>query len=178
MWSRPDGYAAGLRGAVVAAVMSAALAGLGGCGFKPLYGVSADGTEVTEELSYIGIPERRDRLSQLIRNKLLSTMSPPGGPIGERYVLEFVPRVKTDDVVIQDDSDVSRRLYKLSVEYRLIDKESRKVVHEGRTFSHVSYDRVRDEFANIQAETDVKERASIQVADDIRTRLAAYFASR
>ncbi len=156
----------------------AGLGMLGGCSFKPLYGVSADGGQVAQELAYVAIPERRDRLHQLIRNQLLSTMSPAGSPGGDRYRLEFTPRVDSNNVVIEPDGDVSRRLYKLAVDYRLIDSQSDKVLHQGRTFSHLSYDRVRSEFANIQAETDLRERASIQVADDIRTRLAAYFASQ
>lgn len=163
-------------GIVVALVLGFAL--LGGCGFKPLYGVTDEGGHVADELSYVAIPEKRDRLHQLIRNQLLSTMSPAGGPNGDRYRLEFVPRVDANNVVIEPDGDVSRRLYKLAVDYRLLDNGSDKVLHQGRTFSHLSYDRVRSEFANIEAEKDIRERASIQVADDIRTRLAAYFASR
>ena len=79
--------------------------------------------------------------------------------------------------VIEANSDVSRRLFVLNVEYRLIDNATDKVLHQGKTFSHVAYDRVRSEFANIQADTDVRERASIEVANDIRTRLAVYFSS-
>ena len=164
-----------------AGILLALLAGLGllsGCGFKPLYGVTDEGGHVADELAYVAIPERRDRLHQLIRNQLLSTMSPTGAQGGDRYRLEFTPRVNTNSVVIEPDGDVSRRLYKLAVDYRLLDNRSDKVLHQGSTFSHLSYDRVRSEFANIEAEKDIRERASIQVADDIRTRLAAYFASR
>lgn len=156
----------------------AGLTALGGCGFKPLYGTNEDGGQVASELSYVAIPEHRDRLGQLVRNKLLSTMSPAGGPQAEKYILEFTPSSNANDLVIESNTDISRRLYKLSVEYRLINKTSNKVVHQGKTFSHVAYDRVRSEFANIQAESNVRERAAHQVADDIRTRLAAYFSSR
>jgi LPS-assembly lipoprotein len=151
---------------------------LAGCSFQPLYGVNSHDDRITSELSYVEIPERRDRLHQLIRNQLLSTMSPAGAQGGDRYRLDFVPRVDNNNLVIEPDGDVSRRLYMLEVEYRLIDNASDKVIHEGKTFSHLSYDRVRSEFANIQTHTDISERASIQVADDIRTRLAGFFASR
>lgn len=178
MWSHLEHRYIAWRRAGMAAALVAGLSMLGGCGFKPLYGVSSDGGRIAAELAYVGIPERRDRLGQLIRNKLLSTMSPPGGPTAEKYILEFSPAPDTNDLVIESNADISRRLYKLSVEYRLIDKSSNKVVHQGKTFSHVAYDRVTSEFANIQAETNVRERAAFQVADDIRTRLAAYFSSR
>lgn len=162
----------------LAIALLAGLTVLGGCSFKPLYGTNEDGSGVASELSYVAIPEHRDRLGQLVRNKLLSTMTPPGGPALEKYILEFTPISNANDLVIESNSDVSRRLYKLSVEYQLISKSSNKVVHRGKTFSHVAYDRVSSEFANIQAESNVRERAAHQVADDIRTRLAAYFSSR
>ena len=104
-------------------------------------------------------------------------MAPPGGPLDDKYILEFVARSDIKETVIESNSDVSRRLFVLNVEYRLIDNATDKVVHQGKTFSHVAYDRVRSEFANIQADTDVRERASIEVANDIRTRLAVYFSS-
>ena len=179
MWSPLERSRTVLRRAGFFVAVVAGIAMLGGCAsFKPLYGTSTEGGRVADELSYVAIPERRDRLHQLIRNQLLSTMSPAGGPHGDRYILDFTPLANTNAVVIEPDGDVSRRLYRLAVEYRLIETASDKVIHEGKTFSHLAYDRVRSEFANVQAETDIRERASIQVADDIRTRLAAFFASR
>ena len=150
---------------------------LTGCGFKPLYGVTQDGSSVATELSYVTIPEPRDRMAQLIRNNLLSTMSPAGRPLGDRYRLEYKVKTSTNDLVVERDTDVSRRQFRLAVDYSLIDTKSNKEVHRGRTFSHLAYDRVESEFSNVQAETNVRERAAYQVADDIRTRLAAYFSS-
>lgn len=173
----PETYARVGRRVCVLAMLVGSVSILSGCGFKPLYGVSPTGVDVAAELAYVAIPKRRDRLGQLIRNQLLSTMSPAGGPLDDRYTLVFTPSVSTNQLVIEPDGDVSRRLYKLSVEYRLIDTKTKKVVHRGKSFSHLAYDRTRSEFSNIQAENDMSERASIQVADDIRTRIAAYFAS-
>lgn len=177
MWLPPDSTARLGRRLVVAGLLAVTAGSLAACNFRPMYGVSPAGTDVSAELAYVSIPERRDRLGQLIRNRLLSTMSPAGGPLGDRYVLEFKPVVSTNRLAIEPDGDVSRRLYKLAVEYRLTDTQTKKVVHSGKTFTHLAYTRVRSEFANIQAETNLSERASIQVADDIRTRIAAYFAS-
>jgi len=177
MWSHPNIKNVAWRRVGLTVALLAGLTVLGGCGFKPLYGTDDDGGGVATELSYVAIPEQRQRLGQLVRNKLLSTMSPPGGPVAEKYILEFTSTSNANDLVIESNTDISRRLYKLSVEYRLISKTSNKVVHRGKTFSHVAYDRVSSEFSNIQAESNVRERAAHQVADDIRTRLAAYFSS-
>jgi hypothetical protein len=51
------------------------------------------------------------------------------------------------------------------------------VLHSGKTFSQVSYDVVREPFADMQAEANAMERAAHEVSMDIRSRLAAYFAS-
>ncbi len=47
-----------------------------------------------------------------------------------------------------------------------------------KTFSQVSFDRTTADFSNLQAETDAMERAAREIGNDIRTRLAAYFATR
>jgi len=158
-------------------IVLAASIGLAGCAFKPLYGVTSTGSEVNTELAYIAIPEQNTRLNQLIRNDLLSSMSPAGGPLGDRYRLEYVTRGSTFDMILERNTDVSRKMYKLDVAYRLFDNETGKVIHKGRTFSNVAYDRVTQEFSNIHARTNAEERAAQQVADDMRTRIAAYFSS-
>jgi len=177
MWLQPESSAVFSRRAVLATVTVVGLSVLTGCGFKPLYGVTQDGSAVSSELSYVTNPEPRHLLAQLIRHHLLSTMSPAGGPVGDRYRREYDIKTSSNDLVVQQNTDVARRQYRLSVDYRLIDSKSNKELHRGRTFSHLAYDRVESEFSNLQAETDVRERAANQVADDIRTRLAAYFSS-
>ena len=76
-----------------------------------------------------------------------------------------------------------------TVTFRLVDARSGKLLKEGRTFANIPFDRVgseetdtpdaqvNSEFANVQAEANAGERAAVQVADDIRTRLAVYFAA-
>jgi LPS-assembly lipoprotein len=166
-----------LRRACLWAVLALSPA-LAGCAFTPLYGVTSDGTRVSSELSYVAIPEVETRLNQLIRNRLISTMSPPGVGGEDRYVLEFVTSAGTFDLVLEQNEDVSRRLYRLNVTYTLKDNQNGDVIHQGHSFSHVAYDRIASEFTNIQAQKNAEERAAIEVAEDIRTRLAAYFSTR
>ena len=52
-----------------------------------------------------------------------------------------------------------------------------KPVFQGKTFSVVAYDRTGQSFADLQAFNDAIERAAKVVSDDIRTRVAAYFAT-
>ncbi len=165
------------RALVCAGTLAFGAVALSGCGFQPLYGVTSSGTRVNSELAYVMIPEQTTRLNQLIRNGLLSTMSPPGGPLGERYRLEFAASGRIFDIVKAINTDTLRRLYKLNVQYRLFDTATGEVIHEGKTFSDIAYDRTGLEFSNIQAQNNAEERAALQVGDDIRTRLAAFFAA-
>ena len=48
----------------------------------------------------------------------------------------------------------------------------------GTTFARVPFDVIRQPFADMQAQTDATERAAREVGADIRTRLAAYFATQ
>lgn len=165
----------------VGTIVLVALFGLQACSdLRPLYGTNGLDQEssVVTELSNIQIPEPKNRLQQLIRNNLISTMSPPGQEGDGRYTLVLVPQSDEFDLVIERNTDVSRRSYRLKVAFSLRDGSSGRQIYSGSTFSEVSYDKITSEFANLQAKTNAEERAARQVSQDIRTRLAAYFATR
>ena len=157
-----------------------ALLVLQSCGdFRPLYGTNGvESGSVVTELSNIDIPPPNSRVEQLIRNHLISAMSPPGREGNGQYQLLLKPTSDEFDLVIERNTDVSRRSYRLNVDFVLRDQRSGKRIFAGNTFSEVSYDKITSEFTNLQAKTNAEERASRQVSQDIRTRLAAFFASR
>ena len=144
---------------------------------RPLYGTSSANysDSVQVHLADIKIPEPRDRVEQLIRNELISLMSPPGTPGNGQYSLLLKPIYREQSSYVANSSEVGRRIFYLKVEYTLFDSGTRKELYKGKTFSEVSYDRISSKFANLQARTNAEERASTEVAQDIRTRLAAYF---
>ena len=153
---------------------------LTGCGFHPLYGTDSLSTGVAGDLASVSIAEPKDRLSQLIRNDLLSSMRPAGTAEADRYLLELDATATGDRSI--EDSRNSRRANRLTVRvmaaFALKDLEGGKTVYQGRTFSNVSYDDVGQSFADLQARTNAVERGAHEIAVDIRTRLAAHFASR
>jgi LPS-assembly lipoprotein len=150
------------------------------CGLRPLYG-SGDSSSpgVAQDLASVAVAEPTTRLDQLIRNDLLSTMRPAGTAVADRYRLDIQAK-SSYDKVIEDSSD-SRRSRRLSVRvtasFALKDLNGGKTVYQGRTFSNVSYDDVNQSFADLQARTNAMERGAHEIALDIRTRLAAHFAS-
>ena len=155
-------------------LLAAALA-LGGCGYRPLYGSSAESAGVAATLASVSIPAATDRVGQLIRNDLISTMRSGTGE--DRYTLLLKPVVRNNNVIDKPQPNVTRQAINLSVSFDLVDRVSGTTVHSGKTFSQASYDVIRQPFADMQAETNATERAAHEVSADIRTRLAAYFSS-
>ncbi len=149
---------------------------LGGCSYRPLYGTASDERGVVGELASVAIPEADSRLGQIIRNDLLSSMRPAGTAGEDRYKLEMkIDRGRTN-VIDKEQPNVTRNAVRVSVDFALLEGE--KNVYSGKTFSQISYDVVRQPFADMQAENDATERVAHELSTDIRTRLAAYFASR
>jgi LPS-assembly lipoprotein len=154
------------------------LLALGACGFKPLYGTNGMSASVATELAAVAITEPTTRLAQLIRNDLLSTMRPAGTSEPDRYVLTIDAKSSEDKALEDQPTGVTtRRTVRINASFILKDSTSGKPVYTGKTFSNVSYDEVGHSFANLQARTNALERAAHEVSLDIRTRLAAHFAS-
>lgn len=158
-------------------ILSCAALLVAGCGYRPLYGASsAAPAGVSAELSQVAVPEASDRTGQLIRNSLLPALGDGSG--GERYTLRLATTLRKPAIIEQPQPAVTRQAVHLAVNYELVDRSSGATVHSGKTFSQVSFDVVRQPFADMQAETNATERAAREVAGDIRTRIAAFLASR
>ncbi len=148
---------------------------LAGCGYRPLYGSTSDSRGVVQSLAAISIPEADTRLGQLIRNDLLSSMRPAGTAAENRYSLIIIPVELRSPIIDRSLPNTTRGSVKVAVEFQL--NEGSQTVHSGKTFSQVSFDVLRQPFADNQAEINATERAAHEVSNDIKTRLAAYFAS-
>ena len=161
---------------------------LGACGFKPLYG-TGDGGGAETGLAHVSISEPDDRFTQLIRNELLSGMASSASDGSGLYRLELRQTTSLPAVIRSKAGLNQREMVEATVTFRLTDSRTGKLLKEGRTFANIPFDRVgseetdtpdsqaNSEFANVQAEANAGQRAAIQVAEDIRTRLAVYFAA-
>ena len=158
-------------------VLFLALAPLAGCGYRPLYGTAHEDRGVVASLASVSIPEADTRLGQIIRNDLLSAMRPVGTVAEDRYTLVLLTEFKKSAIIDKPLPDTTRKSAQVTVTYELT-RRGAGTVHSGKTFSQVSYDIVRQPFADMQAETNAIERAAHEVSQDIRTRLAAYFAAQ
>jgi LPS-assembly lipoprotein len=147
---------------------------LAGCGgYRPLYGSNAAESGVKTELSGISVAEQRNRAGQLVRNELTSVMRGTGS---SGYVLELLPEEQTRKISAQVGQKLERYRYALKVSYVLHRTESKEPLTEGTVFSNVGYDTVEQPVSDLQAAENARARATKEVAEDIRLRLAAYFA--
>src|SRR6195256_2594036 len=164
----------------------AALAALtAGC-FQPMYAEHSDGSPgLREKLMGVEVPpvdkpnaSREARLGVEIRNALAFKLygNATGMAPTHRLVLRFTPTLSS--LIIDPNTALpSSENYGIDAQYNLIEIASNKSVMTGTTFSRVSYDMPGSyqRFARSRAFRDAEDRAAQEIAENIQTRLAAFF---
>jgi LPS-assembly lipoprotein len=140
--------------------------------FRPLYGKGPTGEGVSTSLAAVAVTEQRTRSAQLIRNELLNSMGT--GPA--RFTLRLNVSESVSYVSAQSGSNVRRQRFNLNAQYDLLNVTTGAVLTSGNSFSNVSFDTVRQPVADLQASNNAMQRAAQEVGQDLRQRIAAYFA--
>jgi LPS-assembly lipoprotein len=186
MWW-PDQRAAGTRFARLAATLGVA-ACVAGC-FQPLYadrsldgGPSLRAGLAAVDVKQIEAGKGTDeaRLAVEIRNALIFALT-SGGPT-PRPAYSLIVRMHSTVADIIVDTSTTRPAiedYGINATYELTEIASGKGVVTGQTFARVSYDVPGQEqrFARLRGLRDAESRAAKVIAENIRTRLASYFAA-
>lgn len=152
----------------------AALGFLGGCGFQPLYGKSF-AAYGPEEFAAIKIRPIQDRIGQQLHNHLLSLLNPGGRPKKPRYVLTATVSESVTSLGVRKSAFATRANLTLSVNYQLSPLPIGDQILAGKDSIVVSYNILDSDFATLMAEKDARARAVRELAQVIRTRLAAQF---
>jgi LPS-assembly lipoprotein len=166
----------------------AALAALtAGC-FQPMYAERADGTPgLRDKLMGVELPpvdkpnsSREARIGVAIRNALAFKLygNATGGPPTHRLVIKF--STSRYDLLTDPNTGLpTSENYGIDAQYNLIDNATNKSVMTGTTFSHLSFDipGSYQRFSRERALRDAEDRASQEIAENIKTRLASYFYS-
>ena len=156
-----------------------------GC-FQPMYAEHADGSPaLRDKLLTVDIPpvdkpnaSREARVGVAIRNALAFKLY--GNATGVAPLYHLVLRFQTSRsslIVSQATGLPTSENYGIDVQYNLIDNATDKSVMTGTTFSRVSYDipGSYQRFSRQRAVRDAEDRAANEVAENISTRLAAFF---
>ena len=98
----------------------AALAGLGGCGFHPLYGKYGPGGAVVQpEFAAIYVAVMAERQGQLLRQALQERLAGAGEAVAKRYELTGGLSIVAEAIGIQQDTSSTRVRLNASSSWRL-----------------------------------------------------------
>ena len=147
---------------------------LSGCSLRPLYAGGASGP-VAQTLRGVQVAPIPGRGGWLVRTALQDRL---GNGQEERPVYRL--EVELDDDItgfgIRSDDAVTRERRTLRARYRLVDAARGTVLLDSTAGSDSGVDVVSSEYATVAAEQTALERLSIEVAEQIVSRLALYAA--
>ena len=152
-----------------------AVALLGGCGFKPLYGSHA-GAVSQARLAQVRLAPLRDRVGQLVHIRLSKTMHPTGKPKRPVWELGMDLKMTTVDLGIRKDETATRANLTLDSRFKLTRLDTNRVVFSGRAVISNSYNILESRFGTVASRNDAMARAARELADNIKTRVALFLA--
>lgn len=192
VFARPRGHRRRLRGrqsgsaaatpsraslAAIAALLLLLGSVLAGCGLRPLYG-EGPASVSQETLGSIRINPVRDRLGQLLHNRLRDRLNPRGQPLEPDYVLAVSVRERTKDLSFRKDETATRAQLTLTASFALTDAQSGERLLRGRSFIVNSFNVLDSQYATLAAEEDARSRGVRELADDITAQVASFIAQR
>lgn len=157
-----------------AALTALAALALSACTLRPLYSGGSTGT-VAQALRGVQVAPIPGRAGWLVRTALEDRLGngQSGTPV---YRLE----IELDDDItgfgIRSDNAVTRERRTLRARYRLVDAARGTVLLDATAGSDAGVDVVSSEYATVAAEQTALERLSVEVAEQIVSRIALYAA--
>lgn len=154
-----------------------------GCTVQPLYSPATStvaggiSSSVKSKLASIKVDDVDTIYGQAVRNRLIFGLSGGAGePAQPAYNLALGLQMSNESAVEVDVGDrntgrPSAGTVRLRSNYVLRDKDG-KVVASGRLMVSASYDRPRQEFANLRAQRDAQQRAAEELAQFLVLSLA------
>jgi len=152
-----------------------------GCGFRPLYGTrtptgGASGSPgIDRQLAAVRVEPIANRLGQQLHNQLRDGLNPLGQPVSSSHRLYVALSVRTYGALTRTDLSATRRNVEVTATYRLVDNSGNVVVYDSSQ-TVTGYDEFDDPLNDISAGEHAQDRSTIQLAELIKVRLAAYFA--
>ncbi len=154
-----------------ALLLALALA-LSACGLRPLYSGGGTG-RVAQTLQTVQVAPIPGRAGWLVRTALEDRLGDGDGttPV---YRLEVALDDQITGFGIRRDDSVTRERRTLRARYRLVDAARGTVLLDATAGSDAGVDVVSSEYATMAAEQTALERLSVELADQIVTRIALY----
>jgi LPS-assembly lipoprotein len=158
-----------------------------GC-FQPMYAEHADGSPaLRDKLLTVDLPpvdkpnaSREARIGVEIRNALAFKLY--GNATGVAPLYKLVLRFSTgrSSLIVNPNTGLpSSENFGIDAQFNLVELATNKSVMTGSTFSRVTYDMPGSyqRFSRSRAFRDAEDRAAQEIAENIQTRIASYFAA-
>ena len=152
--------------------------GLGGCGFRPVYGRASAGG-VQSSLAAIEVPLLPDRAGQLLRQALQQRFDRGEGVL-KRYVLTVSYGVAADSISIQQDSTATRvREYGTATWFLKAADPAQTLVASGTARALDGVNVIDQQYFEADLASEAASRRIAEaIADQITLQLATYFSKQ
>ncbi len=151
---------------------------IAGC-VRPLYGNSAAGNSTRQELSAITINPIPDIAGHYLKEELLFNLNGGSANLTEpKYKLDIVLSNHLISATVDTTTGRSdAAALQVSAKYTLTDLKGH-VLTDGTSVATASIDRLSQRFAEVRANQSAQINVAKVLAEQIETRLAAWFSSR
>jgi LPS-assembly lipoprotein len=79
---------------------------------------------------------------------------------------------------VRTDGEAASQIYSLDAQFKLIRIADKKIILEGISYGRAGFERFSQIYSNVRAREDAENRAARTVAADLRSRLAAFLATK
>jgi LPS-assembly lipoprotein len=166
-----------VRGLALLLATTPVLAACGSDGLRPLYGASAAGVRTDERMAQVDFAPIPGRVGQRIRNELIFQSTGGGNPLPPSHRLEIVVRESVTSTLVNTLGEALGQIYAVEANFKLIHIKDKRVVLQGTSHARAGFERFESIYANVRARTDAENRVARTIADDVKTRLAAFLSS-
>lgn len=164
------------------AILSALVAvGATGCtGVRPLYGSGPSGQPgPSAQLSQIQLDVVDTRVEQRLRNELIFAFTGGAEAGAPTYRVEVRLTDLSTAVGVERLADTpAAYILQLTASFTLIEIGTGRTLTTGTSFANASFDFSAQRFANVRARRDAENRAVTVIAEDMKAKIASYFATR
>jgi LPS-assembly lipoprotein len=117
------------------------------------------------------------RVGQKVRNELIFENTGGGYAPKTRYKLRVALRQNVIDQLVRISGDARGQVLELEASFTLINAADGQVLYVGSATSRAPYSRYQEIFANVRANYNAENRAAGEIAESVKTQIAAFLAS-
>ena len=136
------------------------------CGYEPIYGVDKPANKI---MGKIDVEVSNGRNAFELRDRLIERLGVLKND--PTYLLKYSSSIKSKNLTISKDNDVTRYNLQGETNFDLVDLTSKKVIYTNTIVSNTAYSATAGTYPTAVAERDANVRLSRDMADKIVTLL-------